>query len=327
MSKTTQEMQKELDNYFFFYVVWYDEIEGNCDYCPDFPHYELLDNLGVRFRYFFIFPIATEDQLSFFLENETKWSQVGALEKRTDNILLLFMSDDMDEDHYRSFFMDADAEDNRGNTHSLMKKMKNKQDLKQAIRQYIRDISTYDPDYGLELQVQANPLNTDRTIVFSDTDLMEKLLKEEHLVFLSLTGSEIYFLSQQNYHILEGILKEIEVEARKDIKQHLKEERKRTKRLTKLKQMVQQVLDKHADDTPEQRAERKRQLKKEKWDWNVEESESDDEEEEYKDEDHDGTANLIKVRASLSKCLFKPRWMDEPCKELDPNDFEDFRAY
>lgn len=186
--KPKEDMQRELDKYFFFYAVWFD------DTVPE-EEYPLFYNWDVHLT-MFIFPISTERQLEVLKKNGTKNSQVGAFEKTT-NFKDLFWNDfSNDGGHYACYWHSTKA------TEALVKALKERKTgkifLRKKVFSFIRDLT------GREiLNLGSSPAPH-----FSSQKTMQKLLQTEHKVLRGFSYERLFMVKPKNYGAMENFFKE-----------------------------------------------------------------------------------------------------------------------
>lgn len=209
-------MQRELDNYFFFYAVWVRHPEP----------------------VMYVFPIVTEEQLLFLRQHESNHSQVGALERRNDVPLSLFekggfiFPDKLSVEEKR-----REKEENvtLGNTESLVEHLKADGDKAAYLAAYLEAIhdkkytqvpssyvqlATGDVFSIFSLSHQCTPLCElglcvnnrflpflKKKVRFSSRETMMGLLKGEHLVLRGFAGS-LFSVRPRNYLKLEKFFEE-----------------------------------------------------------------------------------------------------------------------
>lgn len=185
-------MQRELDKYFFFFAIWLNRKKSD----P-----EQGDPI------MFVFPIVTEEQ--FFLlrkHGETKFSQVGAVEKNADIPKLLFRED------WVVFFRNtrpARRNLTLGSTETLIERLKEGGLRRRAIFAYatalradIRDQLSNLIIVGKHLKMVSDlPKLLESKLRFSDKEEMLKVLKGEHKIFPLEKG--LLVIKQRNYDKLE----------------------------------------------------------------------------------------------------------------------------
>lgn len=194
-------LQKQLDKYFFFYYIWYDDINA-----PPFPpSWEY--NWGNISR--FIFPISTEEQYTILKKfGTTKNSQVVAIAKHSD---LLHTMVEMNGPYAAITYLPKvlRREPRFGNTEELVARVKtvSKASNKGAflgkgggasktIYQYLQHCINITDTYGL---VFAHAVAV--KVKFSSQKEMERLLKDEHIILSD--DSKMFFIKPRNYTALE----------------------------------------------------------------------------------------------------------------------------
>lgn len=162
-----QRMQKELDTFYFFFIVW-----------------EIMGDPALRWTLLTaacVFPISTEEELVFLLQHgESDASQVGALKKTTGWEKLHSGSQ-----YYSRYYNSKDTQD-------LIRTIKTK-----GIKGIYHYLSTH-KDRG-ELSEGGPPL-------FSNAETMMKLLNGEHYVLsgVGLVGRQsIFYVASKNYDAIK----------------------------------------------------------------------------------------------------------------------------
>lgn len=211
-------MQRELDKFFFFYIIWYTDIDEQEEVAP-FPWFWDIRTIK------FVFPIVTLKQFTVLKRlGKTKNSQVAAVEK---NPSLMENLRENDGNHHCSYFYsnkltrkekreEPSREIKLGSTEDLVARIRNfKVDkasetkylgkgglASKAIYSYLK--GTID-SFNMDFDVRGGWVEPDlsQSVKFSSSDEMRKLLRGEHKILCD--GPQTFFIKPHNY----GILKEI----------------------------------------------------------------------------------------------------------------------
>lgn len=208
-------LQKELDKYYFLFIVWYfsPEERGVQHPVPD-----IADALRGGMD-LFVFPITNENDLVFLLQHGvTNRSQVAALQKGKDWGIVLenSMNDPHDVNYFPNEWSNAQKkEKNRkaerrlkrplGDTQTLIKRIK--KFGKDGVRKYIAEISLplveedcpYFAPYGTIGRKEFEEIKGPR---FSDKKRMLNLLRGEHKVMVGYLYEhqwDVYYILPKNY--------------------------------------------------------------------------------------------------------------------------------
>lgn len=202
-------MQRELDKYFFFFIVWYEWP------WPSF-------NPPPRF----VFPITNEEWFTFLWEHaQTGNSQVIAFE-RTKNYKDLFWDDfltEKSEDNGPSWYPANLTEEQKelekkkgislGATETLVERLKEcrREEIRATLHNFICSIPRSERRW-----FHKEPDFKDRGLTrgpkFSNKDLMLKLLRNEHKVFRDFQALSLVFLKQENYELADSFFRKMLVE-------------------------------------------------------------------------------------------------------------------
>lgn len=197
-------MQKELDKYYFVFVIWcWDESEVD------------RDCFSGRVHSRFIFPIATEEQF-IFLNSKAPLTQrafqtaIGALQ---NDLKFFFINDGYGDVAF--YFRDKLTQEERNieqeenisiaSTETLIEKLKNGANTIITIRDYLRErfkgphvLSPYYFDDDTKYTKLI------RGLKFSDKKLMVQLLKQEHTLCADYERRRLYLIHPYEYDRLEN---------------------------------------------------------------------------------------------------------------------------
>lgn len=202
-------MQRELNNYFFFFAVWFNW--GGTGYVSEekspFPNFVT--------HTLFIFPIVTEEQFNFFLDHQTLNTQVGAVARDDDPDCTLFWEDYNKYDgHYQCHYFHYEATEDTpiGNTEILMERLKGVEDTYEAIVQYFKELNAENYiilDYEFRDAVETPCGSTPK---FSDKKTMSELLKGEHRVVRGFGEESLFIVAPSEYSNLYDFFERLFIE-------------------------------------------------------------------------------------------------------------------
>lgn len=188
-------MQRELDKYFFFFIVGLQPFSSFVVYPTTC-----------------VFPIANEEQLIFLQQHEGKNAQVGALRERDDLPLSLFRRASINR-HYVVFFPTQRKSPTRGigSTEGLIRHLESGGKLVSYLAEKEGDlVRRFDENDSASNQLpwrmwDLYPFLRSKT-KFTTVETMRKILSGEHIVLRDHKGA-LYAVKPRNYAKLEQFFK------------------------------------------------------------------------------------------------------------------------